>query len=108
MLIMGLGRDENAIQLGPNYLIGPRNVMVSHVVTRWNSNNVSRNDRNNEWLASEIRKNTPAQRPAFITVHPLSWSYWPSDLVNVMNRLGSDYVAVSPEALRKLYNSTNP
>ncbi len=102
-LIVGMGRDENVLEMGHNYLLGKRNVLVSHVVTRWDAHNIGRNAKNNQWLAEEIRKNTPQQRPAFLFVHPLSWSYFPSDLVDVMDRLGDDYIAISPEHFRPMY-----
>lgn len=107
MLIMGMGRDENALQIGPNYTLGSRNVIVSHVVTRWDPKNVGRNTQNNTWLAAEIRKNTPSQRPAFIVIHPLSWSYHPSDLVEVIKQLGNDYVPVSLPAFYDLYKKAS-
>ena len=107
MLIMGMGRDENALEIGPNYMLGKRNAVVSHVVTRWDTANIGRNDKNNAWLAEEIRKNTPSARPAFIVVHPLSWSYYPSDLVEVLKQLGSDYVAISLPDFCELYKKAN-
>ncbi len=104
MLVMGLGRDDNALEIGPNYMMGEdREVVVSHVVTRWDAANIGRSAANNQWLADEIKTHTPAERPAFITVHPLSWSYFPSDLAAVQKMLGPGYVAVSPHAFHELY-----
>jgi len=107
MLIMGMGRDEGIVESGHNYLIGKNNVLVSHVVTRWDAANIGRSAKNNKWLTDEIIRNTPAERPAFITVHALSWSYYPSDLVSVLAELGDEYVAVSLDDYRNLYLSSN-
>jgi hypothetical protein len=104
---MGMGRDEGIIESGHNYTIGEENTLVSHVVTRWDATSIGRSEKNNKWLIDEIVRNTPAQRPAFITVHALSWAYYPSDLVSVLEGLGDDYVAVSLDDYRKLYISSN-
>jgi hypothetical protein len=101
LLILGLGRDENALDLGPGYDLD--GTLVTHVVTRWNTGSDSREVSNNDWLMDEILSHTPRERPAFLVVHPLSWSYYPSDLVSVLEQLGDDYVAVSPADLRALY-----
>lgn len=104
MLLMGLGRDANVLEIGPNYTMGDeREVVVSHVVTRWDTDNIGRSAANNRWLAEDIQKHTPRNRPAFVSVHPLSWSYYPSDLAAVQELLGPGYVAVSPHAFRELY-----
>lgn len=104
LLVMGMGRDENALELGPNYLFKDSDVLVSHVVTRWDAQNIGRNEENNRWLVEEIRKHTPRDgRPAFIAVHPLSWSYFPSDLAEVSRMLGPEYKAVTPWQFRQLY-----
>ena len=81
----------------------PRDVLVSHVITRWDAANVGRSPENNRWLTNEIRRHTQEDRPAFIHVHPLSWSYYPSDLVEVLKELGEAYVAVTPPELKRLY-----
>ncbi len=99
-LIVGMGRDDEITTTSPHYRIG--NAVVSHVFTRWDSKNVGRNDKNNKWLADEIRRNTPADRPAFMFVHPLSWSYYPSDLVAITSDLGGDFLAVAPGELFSL------
>jgi len=39
-------------------------------------------------------------------VHALSWSYHPSDLVAVAEKLGEDYVAVSPAELVEPINAS--
>jgi hypothetical protein len=96
-LILGMGRDEEITTVSPHYRIG--GTLVSHVYTRWDPANIGRTAANNKWLAAEIRKQTPENRPAFMFVHPISWSYYPSDLVEVVKQLGEEYVVVGPDAL---------
>lgn len=104
-IFMGMGRDENALELGPNYLFDDKTV-VCHVVTRWDEKNIGRSEENNQWLIDEIWRNTPSCRPAFIAVHPLSWSYYPSDLLFVTEKLGQDYVVVSPPDFVELFKQS--
>ncbi|ARN57065.1 GxGYxYP domain-containing protein [Sedimentisphaera salicampi] len=101
--ILGLGRDKNIVKQGHNYLLGQEDSLVSHVVTRWDTKNTYPNKENQQWLANEIRKHTPKKRPAFIMVHPLSWSYFPTDLLKVTEMLGNEYQAISPRIFRDLY-----
>jgi hypothetical protein len=91
-LFMGMGRDEEITETSPHYLLD--DTVVSHVFTRWLSE--GRGEEANAWMANEIRTHTPAERPAFMLVHPLSWSYHPSDLADVAERLGDEYIVVSP------------
>jgi hypothetical protein len=93
--IMGMGRDEAMTAEKALYCIGKSNVLVIHVMTRWDTQSIGRNAKNNQWLADEIRKNSPQSGAGFVMVHPLSWSYYASDLVEVMNLLGEDYEVVS-------------
>ena len=92
-----MGRDEGITETCPHYRMG--DALVSHVFTRWDANNIGRNAANNAWLVNEIREQTPTERPAFMFVHPLSWSYYPSDLVAVSEALGEGYAVVSPGVL---------
>ncbi len=96
-LILGMGRDQEITTVSPHYRLG--DTVVSHVFTRWDTKNIGRNAENNAWLAKEIRTQTPKTRPAFMFIHPLSWSYYPSDLVAVTEQLGEEYVAVPPGTL---------
>ncbi len=102
-IILGLGRDQNIVKQGHNYLLGEDDTLITHVVTRWDTKNTYLNKENQQWLAEEIKKHTPKKRPAFIMVHPLSWSYFPTDLLRVTELLGSEYQAVAPGAFRELY-----
>ena len=107
-LIMGMGRDEGIVEEGPTYALGSNHVVVGHVVTRWDEKNVGRRgDESNKWLVDEIRRNTPKCRPDFIYVHALSWSYHPSDLMQVAAQLGDEYVPVSPGDLADLYTAAS-
>jgi len=94
--IMGMGRDEGMTAEKANYLIGTNDVLVSHVMTRWDTSSVGvRSKKNNQWLADEIKKHSPKGKSGFMMVHPISWSYYASDLVEVMEILGDDYEVVS-------------
>jgi len=102
-LVMGMGRDAEITTTEPHYRLG--DTLVSHIFTRWDATRVTvRGDSMNQWLANEIRQQTPRGRPAFMFVHALSWSYHPSDLVAVAENLGEDYVIVSPAELIELIN----
>lgn len=94
--IMGMGRDEGMTAEKANYLIGKNDVLVSHVLTRWDAASVGvRSRKNNQWLADEIKKHSPKSKAGLMMVHPISWSYYASDLVEVMDMLGKDYEVVS-------------
>ena len=103
MLILGMGRDEAITETSPHYELD--GVFASHIFTRWDAANIGRGAENNRWLADEIRKHAPPERPGFMFVHPLSWSYHPTDLVAVMELLGDDYVAVGPASLMQLWKT---
>jgi len=106
-LLLGLGRDD-CVYPDFNYMMGDNNdVLVSHITTRWNTSDISRSHANNVWLADDIRNNTPTGRPAFMHVMALSWSYYPSDLLDVLNELGDEYVAVSAADFKSLYMQAN-
>ncbi|MBM3210862.1 hypothetical protein FJZ33_01495 [Candidatus Poribacteria bacterium] len=102
-LILGMGRDEVITEKSPNYLMGKNNVLVSHIFTRWDTQNVRHRLENRQWLINEIRQNTPKYHPAFMHVHALSWGYYPSDLVAILDELGEEYLAVTPKEMKQLY-----
>jgi hypothetical protein len=106
LLILGMGRDGDS-NPEPNYLLGDRNVLVSHAMTRWDPQNTGRNPENIQWLADEIRKQTPATRPAFLHVQCLSWSYHPTDLRAVMDELGEEYEPVTLDAFESLWRQAH-
>ncbi len=100
-LIMGMGRDEGIDETNMHYFID--DVHVGHIVTRWDTQNIGPSEENNRWLADEIKKHTPKKRPAFIFVHPLSWSYGPNEMKKVLDLLGNEYKAVTPGVLSEMY-----
>lgn len=103
LLILGMGRDQGITEW--NYTMGD-DVHVSHTTTQWDSSNIGRNQANRNWLVNEIQTHTPPDRPAFMIVYPISWSYWPTDLENVLSQLGSEYVPVNPEQFKTLYKES--
>ena len=105
-LILGMGRDDAITEKTPQYFMGDNRVLVSHVFTRWDATNIGRNEKNIQWLAYEIKAHTPRIRPAFMHVHPLSWSYHPSDLATVLDKLGPEYVSVSTADFRSMILKT--
>jgi len=105
-LILGMGRDD-CVYPDFNYKMGT-DTLVSHIATRWDTSAVGvRSHANNVWLANDIINNTPPTRPAFMHVMAISWSYYPSDLLDVLNELGSEYIAVSASDLKSLYDQAN-
>ena len=56
-----------------------------------------------EYLAKQIRDATPSDRPAFLSIMALSWTYTPSIIKSAMDRLGPDYVFVTPEQMAELF-----
>jgi len=58
-----------------------------------------------ELLVSDIRKYTPAQRPAFLNAFVQCYPCSPSLLREVLDQLGREYVPVLPEHLAALYEA---
>jgi len=56
-----------------------------------------------QWLVNDIREHTPKERPGFIHVAALSWSYYLSDFLYILNELGDESVAVSAADFKTLY-----
>lgn len=105
MIMMGMGRDEGMTAPKANYTIGKRNVLVSHVMTRWNAaGRMQPSEENIQWLVDEIKEHSPQSKPAFMMVHPLSWSYYASDLIEAVKRLGDDYEVITLAAYQQLVN----
>lgn len=94
-LILGFGRDGDQVEEPGTYLLDDGRVVVSHTATRWDPDNVGRNEANNRWLVEEIRAHTPPGRPAFLHVQAMSWNYYPSDIAEVIEALGPEYVPVT-------------
>ncbi|MBV8772583.1 MAG: hypothetical protein JO166_09690 [Deltaproteobacteria bacterium] len=56
-----------------------------------------------EMAISEVRRNTPSQRPAFLHVFVANWLTHMEMAANIAKGLGSEYVAVRPDQLVDLY-----
>lgn len=56
-----------------------------------------------EALAKQIRDATPDDRPAFLSIMALSWTYKPSTIKAAIDRLGDGYVFVTPEQMVELF-----
>ncbi len=105
-LLLGMGRDDLPEGFATTYQLG--DTVASHVLTRWDPAGTGRSEACNQWLIEDIQRNTPKERPAFMVVHPLSWWYYPSDLVAIQKALGGEYVAVSPGQLVALWKQAHP
>lgn len=96
MLVLGMGRDEGMTAENGNYMLGAPPALVSHILTRWPIDYAKKTrEENIQWLVEDIRAHTPATRPAFVQVMALSWVYGPSEIAEVQQRLGEDYVPVT-------------
>jgi len=63
-------------------------------------------DSENAWLVDEIKSHTPPTRPGFMSALAISWSYYPSWLKDLKDRLPPEYVVVSPGDLARLYRDS--
>jgi len=106
-ILADLGRHNNITTTNSNYMIG--NTAVFHTLTRfqvWSTTaEALRDDRDaaNAWLLGEIKANTPAALPAFMSAMAISWYYYPSWLFDLKQKLPSNYVVVSPGDLARLF-----
>jgi hypothetical protein len=106
-ILADLGRHETIKPGNSNDLIDK--TAVFHTLTRfqvWSASaDVLKQDMNeaNEWLLGEIRCNTPAERPGFMSVMAISWYYYPSWFVDLKRRLPANYVLVGPADLADVY-----
>ena len=99
-----MGRDEGVHAEKANYVLGQGAVLVSHVLSRWPVDYAKKTrEENVQWLVDDIRAQTPARRPAFMHVMALSWAFKPADIVDVHQRLGGDYVAVTAPSFTRLF-----
>jgi len=62
--------------------------------------------RENSRTIEEIRRLTPAERPAFVSVVGTSWVYKPSWVKDLKEKLPPDYVLVSPADLARLFRES--
>lgn len=108
MLVLGMGRDEGMTAANGTYLLPGADALVTHILTRWPPDHGERSrEENIAWLVDEIRANTPAERPVFMTVMALSWAHDPSTLRAVLERLGEQYAPVLLPEYRDLWEEAN-
>lgn len=71
-----------------------RNVTVFHCLNRWDIKGDP-----GEWLAEQIRKNTPPGKPGFMHVMALSWTFTPTHILKAKEILGESYRFVTVREL---------
>jgi hypothetical protein len=59
-----------------------------------------------ERLVREIQAATDGKRPAFLNAFLMNWEVRMPQLVEVMKRLGPDYIAVRPDEMERLYRES--
>jgi hypothetical protein len=110
-IVADLGRHSNITADNANYLLGQ--TAVFHTLTQfqvWSSSAETVRDnmeKDNAWLLDEIRKNTPPARPGFMSAMAISWYYFPTWFKDLQEKLGPDYVVVSPADLARLYREAS-
>ncbi|MCX7048131.1 MAG: GxGYxYP family putative glycoside hydrolase [Candidatus Sumerlaeota bacterium] len=77
-----------------------RGVPVFHAVTNWEEG--ATRQRKSDLFVEQIRAATPTARPAFLHAFIWNWGADLSTLPEVMERLGSQYIAVRPDHLAAL------
>ncbi|MCX6362390.1 MAG: GxGYxYP family putative glycoside hydrolase [Armatimonadetes bacterium] len=106
---LGMGRDGELTGDNGNYRLGSRSVLVSHCLTRWDTGFGSRTkEQSVDWLVNDVRAHAPTARPGFMHAMALSWTYNPTEYVEVMRRLGPEYVPVTLAEYVRLFNEANP
>lgn len=108
-----VGRHEMTTPEVANYVLpGPQpatSVPVFHCLTRWIPWTLSgdltmrREDTEVANLVGEIRRMTPTERPGFMNVFVLSWTFKPQMINRAAAELGEPYVFVSPSQMAELY-----
>jgi hypothetical protein len=89
-------------------------VPVFHCLTRWVPWTLSgdlsqrREDAEVANLVAEVRRMTPEQRPGFMSVFALSWTFRPEMINQAAADLGDPYVFVTPSQLARLYGQLGP
>ena len=102
-----LGRHDCINATNANTLIG--GTAVFHTLTRYlpwsTSTEVLKQGREPsiQHLLGEIQRHTPENRPGFMSVMVLSWTFTPSWIGELAERLPDDYEAVSPAQLAALF-----
>lgn len=108
-IALGMGRDGELTGDNGTYTIGKRGVVVGHCLTRWDPDFGNRTrEQNIQWLVNDVRSHAPTGRPGFMHAMLLSWAYQPSDYVEIMRRLGPEYVPVTLAEYVDLYRQAHP
>lgn len=103
-IVLGMGRDGELTGDNGNYRLGKRDVLVSHCLTRWDTDYGKKTrEQNIEWLVNDIKAHAPKSRPGFMHAMVLSWAYDPTEYVEIVRRLGPEYVPVTIAEFVKLY-----
>ena len=76
-------------------------VPTFHTLSRWDMNGDQ-----SDYLVSQMRQFTPKSRPAFMSVMALSWTCKPPVIKAAIDKMGSDYVFVTPEQMVDLYKQS--
>lgn len=106
-ILADLGRHSNINPANSNYLVD--NTAVFHTLTQfrvWASSDDAVDKSREEavrWLVGEITRNAPRERPGFMSGMAISWSYFPSWIQDVSNKLPAEYMLVSPSELARLF-----
>lgn len=82
-----------------NHYVG--SIPVFHTLNQWNIDGDP-----SEALARQIRDVTPVDKPGFVSVMALSWTYRPAMVKAAMEKLGDGYVFVTPEQMVDLYRQS--
>jgi hypothetical protein len=107
-IVLGMGRDEGINAENGNYFLGRRPTLVSHCLTRWDPSYGQRTkEQNIAWLVNEIKTHAPARRPGFMHAAVLSWAYDPTEYVEVVRRLGPEYVPVTIAEYVRLFEEAS-
>ncbi|MCC6728006.1 MAG: hypothetical protein IT208_01575 [Chthonomonadales bacterium] len=103
-IVLGMGRDEGVDPDHANYYVGRRPVLVSHCMTRWDVDYAGKTrEQNIAWLVDDIKAHAPRERPGFMHAMVLSWAYDPTEYVEVVRRLGEEFVPVTLAEFARLY-----
>jgi len=103
-VVLGMGRDGELTGDNGHYRLGKRNVLVSHCLTRWDPDYGSKaREENITWLVNDVKAHAPRRRPGFMHAMVLSWAFELSDYVEVVRRLGPEYVPVTIAEFVRLY-----
>ncbi|MDD2763576.1 MAG: GxGYxYP family putative glycoside hydrolase [Opitutaceae bacterium] len=105
-ILSDFGKMEDLNLARANHWVAGRDVTVFHCLNRWLFEGI--NEHQPEWLANEIRKVTPKERPGFMFVMALSWSYTPTDILKAKEILGPKYEFVTVRDLDHLFRLTHP